>query len=189
MSTGAIPPSAEESLLIAAVIGLVLLRRAIAQLRGTPVSTGRLLGYAVFYGLLFALVAGVESLPILPLWSLGADIAAAAVGTWVAVRYVERNVTIYEEAGRPMYRLGLLVPLAYVALFLGRLILEIAIGVDPFAPASTSLSPGAAAVLEAVDALFGFSTGLAIGRNIGVYRAWQRSPVAPPRGPGAPEHS
>jgi hypothetical protein len=189
MSTGAIPPSAEESLLIAALIGLVLLRRAIAQLRGTPVSTGRLLGYAVFYGLLFALVAGVESLPILPLWSLGADIAAAAVGTWVAVGYVERTVTIYQEGGRSMYRLGLLVPIAYLALFLGRLLLEIAIGVDPFASASTFLSPGAAAVLEAVDALFGFSTGLAIGRNIGVYRAWQRFLAPPARGPPGSEHS
>ncbi len=168
------PGGAEESLLLAAFIGLLIVRRAVLQLRGAPLSTARLVGYALLYPLLFALVAGLESLPLLPLWSLGVDVAAAAVGAWAAVSYVERTVVVYSEGGRWMYRLGLVVPLVYVGLFLGRLALELAVGIDPFAPSITALSPTNTLLLEVVDALFGFSTGMAVGRNLGVYRAWQR---------------
>jgi hypothetical protein len=175
MSAPAISSIDEESLILALLIGLLLVRRAYAQYRGTPLSTGRLLGYAVMYPVLFALIIGSESFPIVPYWSIVADVAAAAVGAALALDYVGRRVTIYQEGGRWRFRLGLLVPVVYVVMFVGRLLLELAIGINPYAPTSTALPAGTLAILEVVDVLYGFSTGLAIGRNLGVYRAWQRA--------------
>jgi hypothetical protein len=183
MTALAVSPADQETLLLGALIGLVILRRAFAQYRGTPVSAARLLGFTLIYPLLFALVAGVESLPVLPLWSLAVDVAAAVAGTFAALRYVESRVTVYQEGGAWMYRLGPVVPIVYVVLFLARLGLELGIGIDPFAPSTAAISTGAATVLEVVDVLFGFSTGLAMGRNLGVYEVWRRRSASPAPAP------
>jgi len=182
MSGVSVSPGGQEAIVFGVIIGLLILRRGYNQYVGTPVVPGRLLAYAALYPLLFVLVVGLEDYPILPLWSLAVDVAAAAVGGAVALEYVGRRVTIYQQGGRWMYRLGLVVPVVYAALFVTRLALEVAIGLDPFAPA-VAVSGTTAVILEVVDALYGFSTGLALGRNIGVYRVYQRKTAA---GSGAP---
>jgi hypothetical protein len=183
-----VSPEDQETLVIGLIFGFMIARRAFAQLRGTPVSEGALIGYSVVYPLLFALVIGTESYPIVPLWSLAADLAAGVLGALVAIDYVGRKVTIYQEDGRWMYRLGPVVPIVYVALFIGRLVLELAIGINPFAGPSSGITPGALTVLIVVDALFGFSTGLALGRNLGVYRVFRRASAVSGAVPLRSEH-
>lgn len=180
MAAASLSPVAQETLVIGLLFALVVARRAYAQYLGTTLSAGRLLGYAVVYPLLFVFVVGTESYPVVPLWSIGVDVAAGVVGAVLAFVYVGRRVTVYQEGGAWMYRLGPVVPVIYIGLFLGRLGLELAIGLNPYGPSPTALSAGTVLVLEVVDALYGFSTGLALGRNVGVYRAWQRAAAAPP---------
>ncbi|MGI0140982.1 MAG: hypothetical protein ACREBT_07580 [Thermoplasmata archaeon] len=85
-----------------------------------------------------------------------------------------RRVRIIERApGEWVYLLGPLVPILYLALFLTRLSLDfIVLNVSPFTFTLTSsgLTPSAAATL---DLLFAVSTGLVVGRTIGVYRAYR----------------
>jgi hypothetical protein len=181
-----ISPGVEDSLLLGVLIGFFLIRRAVTQYYGTPVSAGRLIGYAVFYPVLFVLVVGLEDFPILPIGSVLLDVAAAAVGAAVALQFVGRMVTIYSENGRWMYRIGVVVPIVYVALFLARLGLETAIGLNPFAATPPAVTGTDALILEIVDALFGFSTGLAVGRNLEVYRKFRRTEAAAPARPPTP---
>jgi hypothetical protein len=173
-----ISPEAEQTLLIGVLFALFIARRAYTQYRGARLSPGRLIGFSILYPLLFAVVIGSESYPVVPYWSLAADAVAVVAGSLIAVDHVGRRAAIYRENGLWMYRLGPLVPVVYIVLFLGRLVLELAIGIDPSAPSIGSISATAVLVLVVVDALYGFSTGLSLGRNVGIYRAWQRQAAA-----------
>ena len=179
LSPSALAPTFVFLVIIAAILG----RRTLRIVRGTPVVPGQLFGLAALYAVLFVLLAGVESLPLLPLWSIGVDVAAAFVGGYVALEYVTRRAEVYRVDGVWMYRLGYLVPVSYIVLFAVRVVLEVAVvGINPFAGSSTLpvLSPFAQTVLEAVDALFGFSTGMAVGRNLGVYRKYRAALATAP---------
>ncbi|MHB8352543.1 MAG: hypothetical protein ACYDFT_07665, partial [Thermoplasmata archaeon] len=71
----------------------------------------------------------------------------------------------------------------YLALFAVRLLLDLLIlGINPFGGATlpATLTPATLAVVVGVDTLYAVSTGLVVGRSVGVYRAFQRKKAAAP---------
>jgi hypothetical protein len=79
----------------------------------------------------------------------------------------------------------------YLALLLVRLILDVVVlGVNPFAgapPGTAPLTGTALLLLAFVDALFGLSTGLLMGRTVGVYLEYRSKPSGgPPAGTNPP---
>jgi hypothetical protein len=170
--------------LLAFLVLLVFIvgRRTVLMVRGTTVSAARLAGFAVFY-VVFFVIALAGSLSTVPLYWYGVDAAAVVLAALVAIPYVERVVRIERRPdGLWYYRLGLALPLVYLALFAVRLAVDaFVLDVNPFGPpTAVSLSPFATDVLIAVDVLFGVSTGLLVGRSIGVYRAYRRAAMGAP---------
>jgi hypothetical protein len=175
-------PGETGYLLLLAIVVIILVRRFYRLVQGTVVSTGRLVGFAAFYLVLFAFVL-LSGYAGVPYYALIADGAIVVVATLIAAPYVERIVRFELRAdGQWYYRLGLLIPGLYLVLFGVRLAIDVLlIGENPFAPPTNiSLSPLQLILLIVVDALFAFSTGLLVGRSVGVYRAFQRQPRTPP---------
>jgi hypothetical protein len=170
--------STNQIYLLAFLVLLVVIvgRRTVLMVRGTTVSAARLAGYAVFYVVFFVL-ALAGSFSAVPLYWYAVDAAVVVLAALVAIPYVERVARIERRPdGQWYYRLGLALPLVYLALFAVRLAVDaFVLNVNPLGPpTAVSLSPFATDVLIAVDALFGVSTGLLVGRSIGVYRAYRR---------------
>lgn len=152
--------------------------------------------FAVFYILVFLLVeAEVLRLP----WGIvsrGAsffDVILFIAGAIPAFRYISRT-TVFERspAGRWTYRGRIWIPFLWLALFLLRYGVELALlgRVYLFTPTPnhTVPIPTFAVALIAVDALFAASTGLVMGNALGIYAAYrrQRSQGPVPRGVTAP---
>ncbi len=185
-----------------ALIVLILVRRTYRLVRGALYSTARLVGFSVFYSLLFGLFAFTTLYAAVGVWGnlalllvipYGAVVAGAAL---VSAPYIRRIVRFESRAdGRWYYRLPMLVPVLYLGLFLLRFAIELVVfGVTPTTTVlPTTLSTPVLVVLVAVDLLLGVSAGLLIGRSIGVYRAFGEravppvpaaSPLRPGGGPG-----
>ncbi|MGI0054929.1 MAG: hypothetical protein ACREB9_03315 [Thermoplasmata archaeon] len=158
------------------VVSFVFVRRIIATQRGARISEVRFVIYSAFVVAIFGLTILTGAL-VLPIWEIPVDLAVLAAFVGVGAIYVGRRVRIVEQApGEWVYLLGPLVPILYLALFLTRLSLDfIVLNVSPFTFTLTSsgLTPFAAATLAIVDLLFAVSTGLVVGRTIGVYRAYR----------------
>ena len=166
--------------LVYGILFLVVLRRSVLMARGTPYRETRLIVTALVYVALFALTA-LNDLLILPGWTLGVDVAVLAAGAVVATRYVERAVAFHRGAdGVRNYRLGLALPVLFLALFALRLVVELVVlNIDPFAPpTSLHLTALQTAELAGIGALFALSAGLLVGRSIGVIRAAGRRPAS-----------
>lgn len=185
----AIDASVGPTLVVTALVLFLVLRRAYRMYLGTPLRPVQLFALSALYVALFVLLAAFESLPLLPWWSTVLDLPVGVAAAVVAFEYVDRRVQIYRAGEVWMFRIGLLVPVVYVGLFVLRLVLElVVVGINPFAgsPTLPVLTPFEADVLIGVDALFAFSTGLVVGRNVGVYRSYERhrrsagAPVSPP---------
>jgi hypothetical protein len=177
-----VTPSASD--LAPTIVFLVLVvvligRRVYLSVRGTSINPASLLGFAGFFVVLFALtvVGGFYLYPSYWLAGLAADAAALVAAVWLGIRYTRRRVEIWRRPdGVWMYRTGVFIVAVYLTLFAVRLLLDLlVVGVNPLAPmASTpTLSPVASVSLLAVDALFAVSTGLFLGRNIGVYLVYR----------------
>ena len=142
---------------------------------------------AGFYLILFALTLGA-SFNQLPVWSYGVDAAilvVAAIGTSI---WVQGQVVVEWKDGVWMYRLGVVIPAVYLTLFVVRLALDVVVlGIDPFdftLPSAAPLTGVSLLVVAVVDALFAFSTGLLVGRTVGVYAEYPEA-----RRPGAADRS
>jgi hypothetical protein len=180
------------------ILVLLALVRAVRMARGTSANPARLGFYAGIYVFLFLLVVGLDLAP-LPLWFLAVDAALAVAGGVVATFYVRKAAQITRTpAGGYVYRLGLVLPLIYLSLFVVRIVLDLSVlGEDPFATpptGPTTVNAQLVDLLALVDVLFAFSTGLIVGRSLGVYlalREHQRTegataPVPPAPPPGTP---
>ncbi len=170
--------SADSTTLIVVVVVILILARRVARMvSGAPVSTGRLFGYAAVFLGLFVLLA-VADYAITPWWLYAAMAAAAIVVAVAVLPWVERSVEIYRgPLGQWYYRLGVIIPALYVALFAVRIVLDFTVlGLtNPFG-ASVSAPTGLAFVAFAVvNILFAASTGMLVGRSVGVYRALQKA--------------
>jgi len=180
--------------LFVVILGLIILRRSWRLTHGAPVTTGRLVAIPVLYVLLYGITLATigvtavgTSLATLTFASFAADAALVAVGFVVAYRYTARNVHLYQADGQSQwsYRLSPLLPVIYVVLFFVRTGIETAIlNESPFSFPTASMFLGvstlALALLFSVDALWGFSTGLLVGRSAAVYHLWQQKLAAPP---------
>ncbi len=178
--------------LFVALFALLVLRRAYRMMHGTPYRTGLLVVLPVFYLLIYAAELSVlaavgvtTTLATEAYLSLAVDIALVVAGTFVAYRYVRKNVVLYRPEGSSQryYRLSPLLPVVYVVLFVVRTVIAaVLLGESPFEFPTTasieSLPPVLLLTLAAVDALWGLSTGFLIGRSVGVYRAGQAPEVA-----------
>jgi hypothetical protein len=174
-------------LLLLAIVVLLIARRMYLMVQGTVFSTPRLIGYAAFYVVFFALGVFVGVLA-LPFYVPIAEGAVLVVSGAIAVPFVERAVRFERRAdGQWYYRLGLLIPAVYLVLFAVRIVIDfVLLNENPFAPpTSVSLTPFQAVLLVLVDTLFAVSTGLLVGRSVGVYRAYQRLPKDAPPTAGA----
>lgn len=171
-----------SEVVLGALIAVLILRRTVGMVHGTPVRPTRLLAFGGFYLVLMALV--VSSSALLYPWpwgpaALAADAAAVGLAAWVALRHVERRVVIERRPdGAWIYRLSPLLPVVYVALFVTRLVVDLVVlGASPFA-GPTAIAGGTPAseemLVAMVDLLFAMSTGLLIGRGLGVYRAYRK---------------
>lgn len=185
------------ALALVALIGLVILRRAVLMMSGAPVSLARLAAFPAFYVLFYALglltiaaVAGGRGIE--SLLGLGADLALVVAGVALGYLWTRAHVQLYRPPGATAwyYRLGPALPVLYVVLFFVRTGLEIGVvGQTPFvfptAAQIDALSTLAWLTLLTVDAIWGWTTGLLLGRSVGVYRAW-RARLSGPSTEGAP---
>lgn len=183
------PAALEPVLLLYALIFLLVVRRAVAMARGTPVRPERLVFMAVVYGGLFVLTVGLD-FGLLPDWTLAVDAAAIVAGAVLAERHVRDTVVLTPTpAGGWSYRLGVLLPSVYLTLFAVRTVVELVVlNEDPFSTAPLpALSLEGAVALASVTALFALSTGLLVGRTAGVLAAYERrrkeTPAPPPPPP------
>jgi hypothetical protein len=174
--------------LFVGLFALLVLRRAYWMMKGTPVRYATLIFLPIFYVLIYAvelsgvLYAGLSSsISGEAAAALSVDVALVLVGVLVAYRYVQQHVELFrpEGANRLYYRLSPLLPIVYVALFVVRVAIGAAIlNESPFAfptPAAiVALSPALRYVFFAVDAVWGFSTGLLLGRSAGVVQTTRR---------------
>lgn len=172
-------------LIVLLVVGFIA-RRSVAMSRGTTLSIARLLVSMVLYLGLFALVTLGEVF-YLPLYVILAEIVAVVVVGLSVVPWVQRRVEVYRDpAGGWSFRMGVTIPVLYLALFLLRIALDfLVLGVDPFGPlpAGFTLSTSQTALLAIVDGLYALSTGLVVARTLGIYRAYSATPK-PARAPG-----
>ncbi|MCI4350960.1 MAG: hypothetical protein L3K15_05550 [Thermoplasmata archaeon] len=171
-------PSASDVAPTVIFLGLLIAllgRRFYQSVRGAKLSPASLLGFAGVFFALFALtvVSGYFLYPAYGLGGLVVDAVVLVPSVYFGIRYTRRKVEVWRRPdGVWMYRMGVAIALVYLALLAARLLLDIfVIGIDPFGPPSIAptLSVAAAASLLVVDALFAVSTGLLLGRNIGVY--------------------
>ncbi|MCI4317470.1 MAG: hypothetical protein L3J96_02940 [Thermoplasmata archaeon] len=170
----------ESVAVFGALITILLAVRTYRMLTGTPYSAARLFAFTGIYVALFVLLVA-EEYTLLPWYLLpgyGAIILGAAVA-WTP--HIRRSVRIDRRPdGVWIYRLGALIPLIYLSLFLVRLTINAVVLNQSFTspPTVMALSPGAQLAVAFVDALFAFSTGLLLARSVGVYQAFQALPPA-----------
>lgn len=190
-----------EDYVILALFGFFLLRRTYLMTQGVPAGLGRLVFLPIFYVAIYAAelagtwFAGIGSgRAELTYLALAADAALIAVGVAVAFRVTSAQVELYRPTpgGAWYYRLRPLLPVLYVVLFFARAAIEtVLVGSPPFAVPSAaqfeSISLTALIALFTVDALWGLTTGLLLGRSAAVYAAWKRAERLPtPAGPRLP---
>jgi hypothetical protein len=170
--------SLEPALIVLGLLVLLMARRTYLMVRGAPVRPGRLAVFAAFYVGLFVLTLAATSVGT-PWYLYALDGAILLAASGLATGYVRDHVHLERRppAQEWYYRLHPWVPLSYMVLFVSRIAIALwvlgpsAIGFA-VAPA-VSLPPGAALLLDVVDALFGLSTGILVGRSVGVYLAYE----------------
>ncbi len=176
------PQATTTSLVLVLFVILLVVRRTIATARGARLRPSRLAVYSGFVVFVFVLtlLAGITAVPW---YTLPIDAAVGVAAGFAGVAYTRRRVKVHEAApGVWIYRLGWLIPLVYAGLFATRLALDLfLLDLNPFGGSlpSASVSSTTVVALAVVDALFALSTGLLVGRNIGVFEAYRRVRTAP----------
>jgi hypothetical protein len=194
MSTPALSQPELAAYLFVALFGFLVLRRAYAMTHGARATVFRLTVLpALYIAIYLATLVGTWYVATGPglAWftTLGipVDLGLMVAGFVFAFVFTRRTVELYQPPGDPAwhYRLHAWLAVAYVALFFVRVGIEAAvIGISPFAFPTTaqfaSMSPLAVDSLFIVDALWGFSTGLLVGRSLAVYAAWKAAEAKAP---------
>jgi hypothetical protein len=170
---------AAPTIIFLVLLVAVLARRFYQSVRGAKLTPASLIAFAGIFFALFALTV-VTGYVLYPKYALGGLLVDAVVfvpAAYLGIRYTRRKVEVWQRPdGVWMYRLGVVIALVYLALLAARLLLDIfVIGINPFGSTTTTptLSAVAAASLLVVDALFAVSTGLLVGRNLGVYLVYR----------------
>ncbi|MGI0053858.1 MAG: hypothetical protein ACRECR_06365, partial [Thermoplasmata archaeon] len=183
-------PSTSE-LVIFALIAVILVRRIYLMQAGSRVSSGRLFAFTGLYVALFALTIGT-TVALLPLYGTVADLIVLAVSAALVLPHTRGAVRFDRRPdGYWYYRVGSAIIVSYVVLLLVRWGVEFGLlGIDPlvYPPPISSLTAFQVGLLEVVDLLFAVSTGLLLGRNLGVYLAFLRRPPEPASPGPLPSH-
>jgi hypothetical protein len=190
------PPSSAEAtaIIVLVLVSLILVRRIYLMIRGTVGNPARLFATAGLVVLLFAFTVGVGAAQS-PLYFVGLDLGLLVLSSFLSTQYVLSHVRFERRPPSQAlyYRLEPWIPLAYLLLFFARIGVSVAVlgpGVLEFAPVTGSLATGALVILQVVNALFAVSTGLLVGRSLGVYLAYRRqldsTNPSKTRGPLAP---
>lgn len=162
-------------MLFEGLIALLIARRTYLLVHGVRYSLARLLTSPLLYGVLLALTVA-ESALALPWFWVPVDVVCVVLGTYISAVHAERTVvfTALPQAGLE-YRLTWHVGAIYLGLWIARLALEIAYFPQLLSfsspPTTIGASSAALLVLAVVEALFSLSSGMLIGRAIGVMRA------------------
>jgi hypothetical protein len=172
----------EEAIGLELLILLFVARRAYLMYQGMRYSVGRLVAGMVLYVLLLALTL-FETYAVFPWYVTVGELAVVPVAAFVVLGHSSRTVVFTTTAdGAKKFRLPITLVVVYIALFVARLVVEVTVfptlltsGVAP-APGSTSFTD--LALLAAVGVLFAVSTGLLVGRGLGVIRAAERTPAS-----------
>lgn len=179
----------ESYAIVVAILALVIGRRVVQMVQGAPLSIGRLVGFAAVYLALCALALGTDLL-IEPWWVGLLDVAIIVAIATALPSSIESGVSVYRgPRGVWYYKMGVWVPVVYLALFVGRIVIEIGvIGINPFAfsPFAVSFTTEQLTLLAIVDALFAVSTGLLLARSVAVYRSYHRAQASEAKGGPAP---
>ncbi|MCI4368603.1 MAG: hypothetical protein L3K09_03465 [Thermoplasmata archaeon] len=175
--------SSPELFAIAIQLAIVLLivRRSYAMTKGVQYSLTRLAVLPAVILFLWALSELEQvlltpwALPYLTVLDVGVLIGSAVAFTPIAERMtsVERDTS-----GGGSYRIGFSITALFLAAFLLRLILEVALfpaALEFGAPPGGYPPEGQQVAIGLVYALFSVSVGLLVGRSLGVYRRWERS--------------
>ena len=181
------------TLVFVAIFALLIGRRVVLMVRGAPVRPERMFAFAMLFVAIFVLVIAT-SITQLPLWTYGLDAIAAVAAGVSATIGVRQRVVLEFRNGLWYYKLGVGILVLYLALFVARLALDaVVLGVDPFAgmpPSVGPLSSLAGKTVAIINGLFAVSTGLLVGRTVGVYLEYRKrlaegpppavTPVLPP---------
>jgi hypothetical protein len=186
------PSSTETALILLVIIVLIFVRRALLIVRGSVVNPARLFAFAGFYTVLFALVVafGTVEPPLILYVGLPALLVVSA---FFATRHVKGHVVLEQRPPDPRwyYKLHPWILVVYVVLFVARIGISIAVlgpsAAFTYGAPVSGLPPLSAALLDIVDVLFAASTGLLLGRTVGVYLAYREkvatAPTPPPSAP------
>jgi hypothetical protein len=194
MDASAGPTPTETALVILVIIVLIFVRRAVLIVRGTVVSPARLFAFAGFYTVLFALIVAFGTVE--PPWILYVGLPALlVVSAVISTRHVRGHVVLEQRPPdtRWYYKLHPWILVTYIVLFVARIAISIAVlgpsAAFAFGAPVGALSPLSTALLDIVDVLFAASTGLLLGRSVGVYLAYKEevasTPSPPPAAPPA----
>lgn len=171
------------TLAFVALFVLIVARRAYGMIRGSPVRPERMFAFAALFAAILVLVLAT-SLTQLPLWTYGLDALVAVAATAAATVAVQKRVVLEWRNGQWYYRLGVGILVLYLVLFVARLALDtLVLGVDPFAsmpPSVGSLSSVDGKIVAIINGLFAASTGLLVGRTVGVYLEYRKRLAAGP---------
>lgn len=175
-------PALEDSLAFELLIIYLIARRTYRLVRGAPYQEARILTTIALYSLLLAITL-LESYLLLPTYLLGVDGAIVVVAALLFVGHAERTV-VFERGpqGAWTYRLSWVIGGLYLGLWVARLVLELVFfpQVLEFQTITAAPTLSALVALAAVDGLFALSTGLLLGRSLGVIRAHRKLPREPP---------
>jgi hypothetical protein len=171
-------------------VGVYVLWRISRLTGGVRLRRSLLVMLTLFYAALFV-VGEASEWARFPVLAPLLDVSLVVLGAIPAAIYLH-GTTVFERTmeGRWMYRASIAILLAWYALYLTRLAIEIALTGRVFlfgVPAAPHLSPAYVLFLLTIDSLFAFSTGLLIGANFGVYTRYleaRHSPASdgPPSG-------
>ena len=168
------------------LIVLLVVRRSYRMTQGVPASVVRLVLMPALVGVLWAFTA-LESIFLTP-WAvpylLGLDVALLTLTTVLFAGVAQRAAVFYRnEAGAWCYRIGFAIAGIFLAVYLVRLALTLALfpaALEVGVPVSGYPPGPQQAALATIDAMFSVSVGLLLARSIGIYRGW-RAAVADAR--------
>ncbi|MGC2035533.1 MAG: hypothetical protein WA761_08850 [Thermoplasmata archaeon] len=170
--------------ILLAIIVLVIVRRTYRMIQGARASPGYLFGFLGLYLVLLAFTL-VSTIVLLPAYSAILDIALVVIAGSAGFPWVLRHVKLEKRAnGEWYYRLGPIIPIVYLVLFVTRLVIDLVVlGLDPFdfyGSGTVTLTQTQIDITILVDALFALSTGLLAARSFGVYSAYRKAVAQEP---------
>jgi hypothetical protein len=157
---------------------LIVIFRTIRNYRGIEVSPARTIGYTIFYFAFGAFLVAPSFFEGVSLFYAVPDIALLIVAAWASYKFADRRISFWKtESGSIYCKGGIIIYLIYLIGLVARL------AVDYFVIGSSAFSLGSGTTILTNNSLIGaiaadlvimFGIGLLIGRNLRIYKRYQR---------------